>query len=122
MFTRYGFLRLFLVFLVLSHFLVSVNAVDPGFPAKVKERLSQVLCGFYSAIKNIATGIAAVVMVIAAVKWTASENDPGARKAAKDAMIHAIIGLMLLNMIDFLIAVAYGTDVEKLLCTPPAGN
>ncbi|MBM3309527.1 MAG: hypothetical protein FJY77_04665 [Candidatus Altiarchaeales archaeon] len=101
--------------------MASVNAADPGFQVKVSERLSQVLCGFYSAIKDVATGIAAVVMVIAAVKWTASENDPGARKAAKDAMIHAIIGLMLLNLIDMLIAVAYGTEVNKLLCQPQAG-
>jgi hypothetical protein len=80
--------------------------------ASVNKVASPVLCGVYKGFKNIATGVAAVVMVIAAVKWTASENDPGARKAAKDAMIHAVVGLLLLNIIDTVIKTA--SNVENM--------
>jgi hypothetical protein len=61
---------------------------------------SLVLCDVYRAFRAIVTGVAAVVFVLAGVKWTASENDPGARKAAKDAMIHAIVGMLIILVIE----------------------
>ncbi|MBM3309526.1 MAG: hypothetical protein FJY77_04660 [Candidatus Altiarchaeales archaeon] len=118
MFTRYSFLRLFLVFLFLCNLVaVADGAID--IPASVKKVVRPVLCDIYGGFRDIATGVAAVVMVIAGVKWTASENDPGARKAAKDAMIHAIVGLLLLNVIDVVINMAAGIKPgEKAMCEP----
>jgi hypothetical protein len=54
-----------------------------------------VLCSFFNTFYYIAGAIASLIIVIGGVKWTASENDPGARKAAKDAIIHAIVGLII---------------------------
>ncbi|MDD5111871.1 MAG: hypothetical protein PHG85_04955 [Candidatus Altiarchaeota archaeon] len=76
----------------------------------VTSKVSTVVCGFYLVFKSIATGVAAVVMVLAGVKWVASENDPGARKAAKDTMIHAIVGLIIVTIVSDVIAlVGLGT-------------
>lgn len=61
--------------------------------------IDSVICPLFRVFRDIATGLAAVVMTIAGIKWIASENDPGARKAAKDAMVHAIVGLIIITII-----------------------
>jgi hypothetical protein len=91
-------LLVFLVFMVLFSSVVSAD-----FAGDITPKVASVVCSFYTAFKSIATGIAALVMVIAGVKWVASENDPGARKAAKDAMIHAIVGLIIIGVIGSII-------------------
>ncbi|MFH1126303.1 MAG: TrbC/VirB2 family protein [Candidatus Altiarchaeota archaeon] len=91
-----------LVLFVLPHAVYANTA----FAGNITPKVSSVLCGFYNAFKSIATGIAALVMVLAGVKWVASENDPGARKAAKDAMIHAVVGLMIITLIGTVINMA----------------
>jgi len=92
-----------MLLLTLAALIFSASTVSAGFAANVTPKVSSVICGFYDAFKAIATGIAALVMVIAGVKWVASENDPGARKAAKDAMIHAIVGLIIITLIGSII-------------------
>jgi len=111
----------FVAILVLM-FVISVDFVGaepppaPGgdFVAGITTKVSSVVCAFYSAFKSIATGIAALVMVIAGVKWVASENDPGARKAAKDAMIHAVVGLIIITLIGSIIGMF--SDLGTPLC------
>ncbi|MFH1126304.1 MAG: hypothetical protein V1703_04200 [Candidatus Altiarchaeota archaeon] len=82
----------------------SATGTAVGIETKVKEVGSNVICALARALAAIVTGIAALVFVLAGVKWTASENDPGARKAAKEAMIHAIVGMILLLIIQSVIS------------------
>ncbi|MDD5111991.1 MAG: TrbC/VirB2 family protein [Candidatus Altiarchaeota archaeon] len=99
--------RLGLCLLVL---LLCASFVSAAFTADVILKVGNVVCGFYDVFKSIATGVAAVVMVIAGVKWVASENDPGARKAAKDTMVHAIVGLIIVTIVsDVIRLVGLGT-------------
>jgi len=88
----------FVIAMVVFPSMVSADALE-----NISRKVSNVVCAFYTAFKSIATGIAALVMVIAGVKWVASENDPGARKAAKDAMIHAVVGLIIITLIGSII-------------------
>jgi hypothetical protein len=67
-----------------------------------------VICSIARVFRSIATGIAALVMVIAGIKWTASENDPGARKSAKDAMVHALVGLIIISIIGPILTLFIG--------------
>jgi len=107
------------VVLVLLFLLQVVSAADPDIPATVISKVRVVVCGFYYAFRDIVTGVAAVVMVFAGVKWISSENDPGARKAAKDAMIHALIGLILISLIEELVKLSASVQDKDLLCQYP---
>ena len=66
-----------------------------------------IVCGIYDVFWAIAGGIASLIFVIAGVKWVASENDPGSRKAAKDAMVHALVGLIIVG-VAYLVVGAVG--------------
>jgi hypothetical protein len=92
------------VFIVFLYLISSVS----GFSTTISRKVSSVVCPFYAAFKSIATGVAALVMVIAGIRWTASENDPGARKSSKDAMIHALVGIIIILLIDSIIEIANG--------------
>ena len=81
---------------------------------KITSVVSTVVCDLYNGLVAIVTGVAILVFVLAGVKWTASENDPGARKAAKDAMIHAIVG-MIIVVISYTIV---STVISSMLCPP----
>jgi len=81
--------------------------------SSVKEKLSSVICGFYKVFFSIAGAIASLVFVIAGVKWIASENDPGARKQAKEIMVQALVGLIIVISTKAIIdAVIAGTGAE----------
>jgi hypothetical protein len=85
--------------------LVSLTALVSAFEAAVRIKVSTVVCDVYLNMKYIAMAVAALIMVIAGIKWTASENDPGARKAAKDAMVHTMVGLIIISIISDIIKV-----------------
>jgi len=84
----------FLIALLILTFFIP-NVMSGALKDSITKTTSTILCEFYSAFMSIATGIALLVFIIAGIKWTGSENDPGARKSAKDAMIHALIGLII---------------------------
>ena len=94
---------------------VLASCVSASIESKIKEVASTVICDLYKGLVAIVTGIAVLVFVLAGVKWTASENDPGARKAAKDAMIHAVVGMII-------VAVSYTvvqSVINNMLCGAP---
>jgi hypothetical protein len=68
--------------------------------------MTQTICMIYDVMKNMAGGLAALVITIAGFKWVGSAEDPGARKQAKDTIIHAIIGMLLISV---------ATDLVKLI-------
>jgi len=77
-------------------FLAIVNTVS----AQVSyERMStpirNVICGIYGVLYNLVVVIAAVVIIIAIVQFIYHRDDPAKRKAAKEIMIHAIIGIII---------------------------
>lgn len=117
-FWRVEYRRVALVSAVLCVLLlVSASSVSGTGIAVVTLIISNVVCAIAGALVLIATAVAAVVMVLAGIKWTASENDPGARKAAKDAMIHAIVGLIIISIIQAVINVVIsGTGGLLPLC------
>jgi hypothetical protein len=108
-----GYFRL--VFLFLAFVFLSNIAAAGGLENAIKNSAKLVLCDIYNAFRAIVTGVAAVVFVLAGVKWTASENDPGARKAAKEAMIHAIVGMLIILVIKAVVDLVMGE--ANWLCT-----
>jgi uncharacterized membrane protein YadS len=65
--------------------------------------------------------LAVLVFVIAGVQWIASRDDPGKRKAARDAMIAIIIGVLILQLIIPLITSIFksvtGKDITNYVCS-----
>ncbi|ODS42608.1 MAG: hypothetical protein MSIBF_04695 [Candidatus Altiarchaeales archaeon IMC4] len=54
-----------------------------------------IICRLLNVLYSIAAGVALIIIVLAGIKWTASGDDPGARKSAKESVIHAILGLVI---------------------------
>jgi hypothetical protein len=109
--------RALIFILALSILVANANAADKDYFGTIKSKMSKIVCSVSSVVFNIASGVAAVVFVIAGVKWVGSENDPGARKQAKDAMIHALVGLVILQVIPSIISLVMSTqDKPFLVC------
>jgi ABC-type phosphate transport system permease subunit len=90
------------------------TAVSGALKDTIVSTIGTIICSFYTIFMYIAVGIAALVMVLAGIKWIASENDPGARKAAKDAILHAIVGLIIIMIISAVLGMFVGTTPDKL--------
>jgi hypothetical protein len=58
----------------------------------------------------IAAGIGIVVVTLQGIKWAGSAEDPGARKQAKQGIIHAIIGLIIVFMAIWLVMIVFTSD------------
>lgn len=55
----------------------------------------QILANVKTFFELIAAGIAIVIIVINGIKWIGSSDDPGARKQAKEGIVHAVVGLII---------------------------
>jgi len=64
----------------------------------IKTKMQSIICQLKSAFSITATGVAAFVMVVAGIQWVSSESDPGARKKARTAIIHAVVGLLIVQI------------------------
>lgn len=74
--------------------------VDVG---DVKKRIACMICRVMNIFFYIAGGIAALIIVIAGIRWVGSGEDPGARAASKSSIISAIVGLIIIVMAVYLV-------------------
>ncbi|MEM4347405.1 MAG: hypothetical protein QW802_02325 [Candidatus Altiarchaeota archaeon] len=65
--------------------------------------LTCLICRVFYLIFWATAAIAALVILIAGVKWIGSGDDPSARGAAKGTIVHAIIGLIIVIIAVFLV-------------------
>ena len=83
---------------------------DPA--QEITNRINEVVCTLVTLGTMIASGIAALVIILAGVKYTTSAEDPGARNNAKNMILYAIAGLALAllacPLVDYIVA---GTDI-----------
>jgi len=78
--------------------------------SQIIDPMTNAICNIYDLITNVAGAIAALVITIAGFKWAGSADDPGARKAAKDSIIHALIGMLIIII---------ATDLVQLITGAP---
>lgn len=64
----------------------------------VKEQICDTLQNIYDLLLYIASGVAAVMIVIMGVSWITSAENSKARTAAKEAVIHVIVGLIVVSI------------------------
>ncbi|MFC2154260.1 hypothetical protein ACFLRC_02120 [Candidatus Altiarchaeota archaeon] len=79
-----------------------------GETTAIQNALSTILCVIVQLLIFIAGGIAMVIIVLNGIKWTASSDDPGARKQAKQGIVHAIVGLIIVLIAVFVVATVVG--------------
>ncbi len=60
-----------------------------------QEAICTVLANITWLLYMIAAGVGVVVIVLQGIKWAGSAEDPGARKQAKQGIIHAVVGLVI---------------------------
>lgn len=72
---------------------------------------SVVICGLYMAFAFMGGALCALMLVYGGVKWITGADDPGARKAAKDVIMHAIIGVVVLLVVSGIAYFASGGEL-----------
>ncbi|MFH0859710.1 MAG: pilin [Candidatus Altiarchaeota archaeon] len=71
--------------------------------------VSSIVCGLLvDALKNIVGALAAVVFVYSGVEYVISQDDPGKRKNARDMMIYALVGIILVGIAATIIGAVPG--------------
>lgn len=101
-------LRVIILFILIAG-LVQSQAITP---MDIVNPISSIVCMFRQALIDIVGALASIIFVKAGLTWIWSQDDPGKRKAAKDSMVHAVVGLVIVGIA--------GEFVEKfgfLTCT-----
>jgi len=85
--------------------------------SQIATRLGSILCAIMTILLMVAAGVAIIIIIIQGIKWTSSADDPGARKQAKDGIVHAIIGLIIVIIaVEVISMIVAGTDVIIMGC------
>ncbi len=68
---------------------------------------SNIICFLYFVFILIAGALAALIIVYNGVRWIASGDDAGARKNAKEAILHTIIALIIILVANEIVSLVY---------------
>ncbi|MFH1835015.1 MAG: hypothetical protein ABH851_02375 [Methanobacteriota archaeon] len=74
-------------------------------------RAAIVICGLYLAFIYIAGALAVLMVAYGGIKWILGSDDPGARKQAKELVIHALVGLIVLIVAAGLVSLISGGEL-----------
>ncbi|MFC2162317.1 hypothetical protein ACFLRF_01430 [Candidatus Altiarchaeota archaeon] len=72
-----------------------------------RSSLCRVLYNIRSLLSFVTAAVAAVVITLQGVKWTGSAEDPGARKQAKQGIIHAVVGMIIVILAVWLVKMVF---------------
>ena len=94
-----------IAFVVLVNVISTAYASDGGVTAdSIGLKISCVLCKLASLVFITAGALASLVIIMAGVRWVTSGDDPGARQAAKTTIISAFVGLIVIMLAVFIVA------------------
>jgi hypothetical protein len=101
----------------------AISAVDfYGVPVEI-------ICKLFDAFVTIAAALGALIIVVAGVTWIAAHDDPGKRKGAREAIVHTVIGLIIVSLAATIISgvtlkLSAGTAATTFttLCTTYTGG
>ena len=93
--------------------LVAASGAATGLDS-AKTRICEILYNIRDLLTFIAAGIAAVVIVLQGVKWVGSAEDPGARKQAKQGIIHAVVGLIIVLVAVWIVVMVVASNDCRL--------
>ena len=67
-------------------------------------KLNIVFCNVAHLIFLVAGAIAALVIILAGLRWITAADDPGARNGAKTTIISAFVGLIIIMIAVYIVA------------------
>ena len=92
-----------LLICLLTLFATSVSASNGATTAI--NMITDILCKVIFVLYIIAPGIGSIIVTMEGIRWISSSDDPGARKKAKEGIIHVIVGLIIVMLAIPLIAI-----------------
>lgn len=104
-------MRLAILILMLLAAHVSAQAAASELAGAIYSKVEPVACGIFLAIGMVAGGIASVIIIYGGIKYLAGADDPGARKQAKDMIIHAIVGMIIIIIAVELVQLGSGNSL-----------
>ncbi len=88
-----------------------IGTVSAGTPeGTATSIICNVLDSLYDVLYIVAGGIGVVVVVLQGIKWASSADDPGARKQAKEGIVHAIVGLIIVLIAVAVVQLVFTTN------------
>ena len=73
-----------------------------------------ILSNIQLLLMAIAGGIGIVVITLQGIKWAGSAEDPGARKQAKQGIIHAVIGLIIVMLAVWIVVIVFSGETSNI--------
>lgn len=76
-----------------------VSAQTGSISSAIWNKSSVVICGLTMAFAMMGGALCALMIIYGGVKWITGADDPGQKKAAKEIILHAIIGVVVLLVV-----------------------
>lgn len=94
----------------LASTVIAWSPVTGTWAGSAGSNICTVLTNLKGLLQMIAGGVAVLVIVVNGVKWIGSSDDPGARKQAKEGIVHAVVGLVIVLIAVEIVTMVYGNS------------
>ena len=81
--------------LLLASMVSALEAYPGGWSDEAAQTICDLLDNIRGLLQMIAGALATLIIVMNGIKWIGSSDDPGARKQAKEGIVHAVVGLVI---------------------------
>jgi hypothetical protein len=96
--------------------IAGLTMLSTGLVSAQVTQVTQQICNVLTDIRIVlyvaAAAVGALVLTLQGIKWAASADDPGARKQAKEGIIHAIVGLIVVIVAVSLVLMVFGANAH----------
>ncbi|MFH1835815.1 MAG: pilin [Methanobacteriota archaeon] len=93
--------------LLLASFVVATEATVGTWSETTAQQICSIVNNIRWLLEMIAGAVATLVIVINGIKWIGSSDDPGARKQAKEGIVHAVVGLVIVLIAVEVVSLIY---------------
>jgi hypothetical protein len=107
-----------LVGLVAIALLMSNVQAANNYLSQAESKICSVMENVYELLLFIAGGLGALVIIVQGLSWVASADDPKARKGARMAVIHVLIGLIIVSLSLVLVAMVLPNGADCVVTWP----
>jgi hypothetical protein len=107
-----------LAVLVALAILVSNVQAANTYLSQAESKICSVMENIYELLLFIAGGLGALVIIVQGLTWVASADDAKARKNARMAVIHVLIGLIIISLSLVLVAMVLPTGADCVVTWP----
>ena len=96
-----------LVLCFLATFATATTSTQAG---EAVSAICEILFNITWLLNMITAGVGTIVIVMQGIKWTGSAEDPGARKQAKQGIIHAVVGMIIVILAIWIVQIVFGSN------------